>query len=70
MDGRVASRERVVTGSTPTTPRITIRVVKLPTTGEQLDTYYRERNMVHGSRGDTAVRGDGCRRVPKKGSVR
>jgi hypothetical protein len=48
--------------------RILIRVVKIPTTGERLDEYYRERGLLHGGRGDTAVRGDGCRRVPARGS--
>lgn len=47
-------------------PRLVIRVVKIPTTSEQLDDYYRERNMVVGSRGDTSIRGDGCRRVPPR----
>lgn len=50
------------------TPRIVVRVVKVPTMGEQLDAYYRERGMVCGDRGDRMVRGDGCRRVPARGS--
>lgn len=49
-------------------PRITIRVVKVPTTGEQLDAYYRERGLVHGAGSTTGVRGNGNRRVPPKGT--
>lgn len=51
-------------------PAVVIRVVKVPTTGERLDAYYRERGLVTGSRGDTAVRGDGCRHVPARGALR
>ena len=48
--------------------RILIRVVKPPTTGERLDAYYREHGHAVIDRGDTSVRGDGCRRVPARGS--
>ena len=59
-----------MSAETSTDTRILIRVVKVPTTGELLDQYYRERGMSLGGRGDTAVRGDGCRRVPARGSSR
>jgi hypothetical protein len=49
-------------------PRITIRVVKVPTTGELLDEYYRQRGLVHGSGSEPDVRGTGGRRIAPKGS--
>lgn len=52
---------------------ITIRVVKPPTTGELLDAYYRERNMVHGSGSEsdqTMPASDGCRRRGSRGGAR
>lgn len=51
-----------------TDTRILIRVVKVPTTGERLDDYYRERKMLHGGNVENAIRGDGCRRTPVRGS--
>lgn len=54
--------------STNPIPRITIRVVKVPTTGEQLDEYYRQRGLVHGAGSDPDVRGTGTRRVAPKGT--
>lgn len=50
-------------------PGLSIRVVKVPTTGELLDQYYRERNMIHGGGAEhdrTMPQGDGCRRVPAR----
>lgn len=64
-----ADRGCLVSAPSPT-PRITIRVVRPPTTGEQLDAFYRERNMIHGGEIHSPIgtRGTGSRRIPVRGS--